>query len=77
VHEVIEKVKRNKSTREIQTLLRNANIDFDAFVNKALNDYLPKVFLSCPFTEELCLKKQCMDCDSSKIPKINAISKNR
>ena len=73
----MEKVKRNKSTREIQTLLSNANIDFDVFVNSALNDYLPKVFLSCPFTEELCLKKQCMECDSSKIPQISAISKNR
>jgi hypothetical protein len=68
----MEKVKRNKSTREIQTLLSNANIDFDVFVNTALNDYLPKVFLSCPFTEELCLKKQCMECDSSKIPQIGA-----
>jgi hypothetical protein len=77
VHEVIEKVKRNKSTHEIQTLLSNANIDFEAFVNRALNDYLPKVFLSCPFTEELCLKKQCMECDSSKIPQKNAIPKNR
>ncbi len=77
MHEVIEKVKRNKSTREIQTLLSNANIDFDVFVNSALNDYLPKAFFSCPFTEELCLKKQCMECDSSKIPQIRAISKNR
>ena len=73
----MEKVKRNKSTREIQTLLSNANIDFDVFVNNALNDYLPKVFLSCPFTEELCLKKQCMECDSSKIPQIGPILKNR
>jgi hypothetical protein len=55
-----------KSTNEIRALLDEANLDFETVVNKALNDYLPKVFATCPFTEELCAKKQCMDCVDSK-----------
>ena len=51
-----------KTTEEIRTLLKNANLDFDSIENKALNDYLPKIFHSCPFTEELCITKQCVDC---------------
>jgi hypothetical protein len=35
-------------------------------VNKALNDYLSRIFHSCPFTEELCTTKQCIDCSVSK-----------
>ena len=58
----------HKSTSEIRTLLSNANLDFDSVVNWALNDYLPKIFLSCPFTEEICVKNQCIECDSSKKP---------
>jgi len=27
-----------------------------------LNDYLPKIFQSCPFTEEPCTTKQCVEC---------------
>jgi len=37
-------------------------LDFDSVENKALNDYLPKIFHSCPFTEELCTTKQCLEC---------------
>jgi hypothetical protein len=68
-------MKTNKSTSEIQALLKKVNIDFDSAVNFALNDYIHKIFLSCPFTEEICLKKQCLECDSSRIPQINAIPK--
>jgi hypothetical protein len=57
---------KHKSTDEIRALLSSANIDFESAVNEALNDYLPKIFLSCPFTDEICLKKQCLECDSSK-----------
>ena len=38
-----------KSTKEIQELLSNAKIDFDSAVNAALNAYLPKLLISCPF----------------------------
>lgn len=56
------------STNEIQALLKNASMDFDLVVNKALNNYLSKIFLRCPFTDELCLhKKQCIGCDSSNL----------
>jgi hypothetical protein len=68
-------MKANKSTSEIQALLKKVNIDFDSAVNSALNDYIYKIFLSCPFTEEICLKKQCLECESSKIPQINSMSK--
>jgi hypothetical protein len=51
-----------KSTGEIRTLLSNAKLDFELVENKALNDYLPKLFLRCPFTEDICTIKQCMDC---------------
>jgi hypothetical protein len=62
-----QEVKSERSTLEIQILLTNANMDFNTVVNKALNAYLPKIFLSCPFTEDLCLNKnQCMGCSSSK-----------
>ncbi len=68
-------MKATKSTSEIQALLNKVNIDFDSAVNTALNDYIYKIFLSCPFTEEICLKKQCLECDSSKMSQINAISR--
>jgi hypothetical protein len=55
-----------KSTGEIRSLLVNANLDFNKVVNEALNDYLSKVFTICPYTEEPCIKKQCIGCDSSK-----------
>jgi hypothetical protein len=51
-----------KTTNEIRTLLNGAQLDFDQIMNKALNDYLPKLFHSCPFTEEVCTIKQCQEC---------------
>jgi len=51
-----------KTTDEIRTLLNNAKLDFESIENKALNHYLTKIFHSCPFTEDVCTKKQCMDC---------------
>jgi hypothetical protein len=56
-----------KSTREIQELLSNAEIDFDSVVNAALNAYLPKLLLSCPFTDQICNKKQFNNCDSANL----------
>ena len=56
-----------KSTREIQELLSKAEIDFDSAVNAALNAYLPKLLLTCPFTDLPCSKKQCNNCDSSNL----------
>ena len=61
------KMKKQKSTLEIRELLEKANVDFESAVNQALNNYLPKIFQSCPFTEELCMKKQCMECNSAKM----------
>ena len=55
-------MKTQKTTNEIRILLTNAKLDFDSVVNKALNDYLSKIFHSCPFTEELCTTKQCVEC---------------
>ena len=51
-----------KTTDEIRTILSNATLDFDSVENKALNDYLPRIFHSCPFTEDLCTTKQCIEC---------------
>ena len=61
-------MQKQKTTKEIQTLLENANIDFDLAVNEALNAYLPRIMFSCPFTEEVCNKKQCIGCESSNAP---------
>jgi len=55
-----------KTTSEIRTLLINADMDFESAENKALNDYLPKIFHSCPFTDEICTTKQCVECDVFK-----------
>jgi hypothetical protein len=55
-----------KTTDEIRTLLRDAKIDFKSVENKALNDYLPKIFHTCPFTEDICTTKQCIECNFSK-----------
>ena len=55
-----------KTTTEIRELLSKAQLDFDLVVNKALNDYLPKIFHFCPFTEELCTSKQCIECSVFK-----------
>jgi hypothetical protein len=51
-----------KTTGEIRTLLDSAKLDFDSVENKALNDFLPKIFHVCPFTEDICTKKQCSEC---------------
>jgi hypothetical protein len=54
-----------KTTEEIRQLLTDVNMDFDSVINEALNAYLPKIFLTCPITDELCIgKKQCMNCES-------------
>ncbi len=55
-----------KSTGEIREILRSVNLDFDEVQNRALNEYLGKIFLSCPFTDELCIhKKQCVGCEAA------------
>jgi hypothetical protein len=51
-----------KSTAEIRALLSDAALDFEAVQNEALNAYLRKIFQSCPFSEDICTKKQCMEC---------------
>ena len=51
-----------KTTNEIRVLLINANLDFETVENKALNNYLPKIFHSCPFIEDICTTKQCVEC---------------
>jgi hypothetical protein len=51
-----------KTTEEIRTLLNQAKLDFESVENKALNDYLPKIFPTCPFTDEPCTTKQCTEC---------------
>jgi hypothetical protein len=59
-----------KTTDEIRTLLRNARHDFDSVENEALNAYLPRIFQICPFSEDICTIKQCINCavfkDSAK-----------
>ncbi len=51
-----------KTTKEIRTLLSSAELDFELIENQALNNYLPKIFIFCPFTEDICVTKQCMEC---------------
>lgn len=51
-----------KTTDEIRVLLSSALLDFEAVQNEALNAYLPKIFHSCPFSEDICTKKQCIEC---------------
>ena len=58
-----------KTTDEIRTLLRNAELDFESVMNKALNAYLPRIFHSCPFSEDICTKKQCIECSIFKSAK--------
>ena len=55
-----------KTTDEIRALLRNAELDFESVMNKALNAYLPRIFHSCPFSEDICTKKQCIECEIFK-----------
>jgi hypothetical protein len=61
------KIQPQKTTKEIQELLSKSKIDFDSAVNAALNAYLPKLLLTCPFTEQICSKKQCNNCESSNL----------
>jgi hypothetical protein len=62
-------MKTQKTTNEIRVLLTNAKMDFDSVVNTALNDYLSRIFHSCPFNEELCTSKQCIECAVFKEPR--------
>jgi len=55
-----------KTTDEIRTLLNKAKLDFESVENEALNAYLPRIFHSCPFSEDICTMKQCMDCQVFK-----------
>ncbi len=55
-----------KTTSEIRKLLSLAKLDFKSVENKALNHYLPKIFHSCPFTEDICTQKQCVECEVFK-----------
>jgi hypothetical protein len=57
---------RKKTTTEIKVLIEKANMKFDFIVNEALNNYLQKIFISCPFTGEICTKSQCMECETSR-----------
>ena len=51
-----------KTTSKIRTDLQNTNLYFDSEENRALKDYLSKIFHSCPFTKEVCTTKQCIEC---------------
>jgi len=51
-----------KTTEEIKTLLSNAQLDFESIEKEALNAYLPRIFHSCPFSEDICTTVQCIDC---------------
>jgi len=54
------------STQQIKTILYNSKLDYETIINKALNAYLPQIFLTCPFTNQLCLtKKQCLGCEQA------------
>jgi hypothetical protein len=55
-----------KTTTEIRTLLSNAKLDFESVENEALNAYLPRLFQICPFSEDICTTKQCIECDVFK-----------
>jgi hypothetical protein len=55
-----------KTTNEIRALIINARIDFEEVENKALNDYLPRIFHSCPLTDDVCTTSQCVECEVFK-----------
>ncbi len=55
-----------KSTAEIARLIAESKMDFKEVVNKALNEFLPKIFTMCPYTEEPCTRRQCVDCATFK-----------
>jgi hypothetical protein len=65
----------HKTTSEIRALLINAEIDFDSVENKALNDFLPKIFHICPFTDDPCITKQCVECEVFKTTQMNETQK--
>jgi hypothetical protein len=60
-----------KTTDEIRTILKNAELDFDVVENRALNDYLSKILHSCPFTKEVCTTNQCQECSVFKKTLVN------
>jgi hypothetical protein len=71
-----------KTTGEIRALLNLACLDFESVENKALNEYLPKIFHSCPFTDEPCTIKQCVDCGvflnhSNKLKSLSKTKKSK
>jgi hypothetical protein len=78
---VINKMATQKTTSEIRALLTNADKDFEEVENKALNDYLPRIFQSCPLTEDVCTTKQCVECEvfkrSAKTPQKNRNPKRK
>ena len=51
-----QRLRTQKSTSEIRELSKKANSDFEITVNKALNNFLPKILNTCPFTDELGLR---------------------
>ncbi len=54
------------TTTEIKELLKSSSLDYGKIENEALNAYLPKIFPTCPFTEEVCRGKQCQKCGNFK-----------
>ncbi len=62
-----------KTTEEIRALVTDAKLNFAVVENQALNNYLPKIFNTCPFTEEVCTGKQCIECDASKSRETKAL----
>jgi hypothetical protein len=53
----------HKTTDEIREILAKAELDFESVVNEALNAYLPKIFQTLPFTEDVCAGEKCIDCE--------------
>lgn len=51
-----------KTTEEIRGLLNDAKLNFNVIENDALNAYLPRIFHSCPFSEDVCTTQQCIGC---------------
>ena len=55
------------STQQIKEILGDSKMDFETTLNKALNVYLSPIFLTCPFTDHLCLtRKQCFGCEHAQ-----------
>jgi hypothetical protein len=64
-----------KTTEEIRALVTGAKLNFAVVENQALNNYLPKIFNTCPFTEEVCTGKQCIECAVSKSHEAKALKR--